>query len=197
MSPAAISSQALAQLDSLHRLARHLARDAAEADDLVQEAFVSALRSASTYRQTENGIRPWLFKILHNCLRQRRRRDSKVRFNSDELPESIDETGGEVFGQLMTANASLDELDWDQVDERLKAAIGGLPENLKIIFLLFAIEDLKYREIAEVLDIPTGTVMSRLARARRLIVEGLASAGVDPEGRSSRTGIVQRDSLAS
>jgi RNA polymerase sigma-70 factor, ECF subfamily len=191
LTPAAFRGAAVAQLASLYRLARHLARDGAEADDLVQEAFLNAFRGAHTYQHSEGGMRPWLFKILHNCLRQRRRRDGRVTFDSDGVSDSADEGVTDPYAGLMTVNAQLDELDWDHVDERLKSAVASLPENLRVVFLLFAIEDLKYREIAEVLEIPTGTVMSRLARARRLLIMGLNGPAKDVEIQTREPNIVQ------
>ena len=77
-----------------------------------------------------------------------------------------------------------DGVDWDDVDERLAAAVRALPDEFRAPFLLFAVEDLKYREIAAVLDVPIGTVMSRLARARRQLMERLGYGAGGNRGRN-------------
>lgn len=160
---------ALAQLPSLHRLAFHLSRDAFVADDLVQETYLLAFRSADTFQDRSGGIRPWLFKIMHNAYRLRARREGRVVFDDELVEERPEEPSVEMFA----SNSRLDELNWDLVDESLKSAIHALPESLREVFLLFAVEDLKYREISDVLAVPVGTVMSRLARARKMLVSSL------------------------
>lgn len=160
---------ALAQLECLHRLAFHLCRDTATADDLVQETYLLAFRSAHTFKQQSGGIRSWMFKILHNAYRLRGRRDQRLVFDDGLIDDREDQSAAD----LLAPNSRLDDLNWDAVDESLKSAIHKLPDPLRTVFLLFAVEDLKYSEIADVLAIPVGTVMSRLARARQLLTESL------------------------
>lgn len=169
--PVAFRDAALAQLSALYRLAFHLSGDATTADDLVQETYLLAFRSAHTFQPRGGGIRPWLFKILHNAYRVRARFDSRLVFDDGFLDRAEDES---ALG-LLAPNARVDDVNWEMVDESLKHAIDDLPESLRVVFLLFAVEDLRYRNIADVLEIPIGTVMSRLARARKLLIDSLAA----------------------
>lgn len=156
---------AVAELTSVYRLAVNLARDRAEADDLVQETYLRAFRSGENFRLQEFGLRPWLFRILHNVFRTRRR-NSKRSVDSADLSQVTAPVAIETI-------FSIAHIDWDHVDEDLKKAIHSLSDELREVFLLFAVEDLKYREIAAVLEIPIGTVMSRLSRARVALAAAL------------------------
>lgn len=156
---------AVAELTSVYRLAVNLARDRAEADDLVQETYLRAFRSGENFRLQEFGLRPWLFRILHNVFRTRRR-NSKRSIDSADLSQVTAPVVNEAI-------FSIAHIDWDHVDEDLKKAIHSLSDELREVFLLFAVEDLKYREIAAVLEIPIGTVMSRLSRARVALAAAL------------------------
>lgn len=157
----------LDELPALHRLSRHLADDVQEADDLLQESLLRALRAAGRFVLGPMGIRPWLFKILYNTHRNLRR-DRPV----ERLFEDF-ENDTKHAAPAEPSAASLATLDWEQVDEELYAAVQSLSEDYRVIFLLFAVEQLKYREIGEVLGVPLGTVMSRLARARQQLIERL------------------------
>ena len=178
MDPAAFHALTLAEVDAVHRLAYHLCRDRHEADDLVQETYLRALRSADTYRAGDPGVRPWLFKILHNVLhtrraRDRRRRDVLRHFGDEPRPATEADPGA----ALPTAAGDVDAWaagPWDALDERLCRAIRLLPVAHRTVFLLSAVEDLKYREIADVVGVPVGTVMSRLSRARAALAAQLA-----------------------
>ncbi len=162
-------SLALAELDAVHRMAFHLARDREVAEDLVQETYVKALAAEDRFELRERGIRPWLFKILHNVFYTRIGKDRRAPTLMDDL-------------QHHAASHELDQpapcwdlasLDWEQVDDRLKRALDELPEHYRLVLLLWAVEGMKYREIADVLAVPLGTVMSRLYRARATLSEQL------------------------
>lgn len=168
LTPERFRELAVAELDALYRLAHYLALDAAEADDLVQETYAKAFHAAPGFVLGPRGMRPWLMRILNNVLRTRRRDERRMKVGLSGVDEPVDEAGGGL-----TPNARLADLDWEQVGDRLKAAVLSLPVELRITFLLFAVEDLKYREIAEVLDVPIGTVMSRLNRARQALIKRL------------------------
>jgi len=170
---AAFQEAALKQLESLHRFAVHLSRDTLLADELVQETYLQAFRSEHTFDRSLKEIRPWLFKILNNALRQHFRRQS--RGAATERLNDSHEDAAAANADLLSPNARLQDLNWEHVDDVLKHAIDALPDSLRTVFLLFAVEDLKYREIAEVEGIPAGTVMSRLSRARQLLMQALAS----------------------
>lgn len=159
------------QLDAVYRMALQLARRTDEAADLVQETYLKALRAADRYQEQGGGIRPWLFKILHNVFYTRVGRSKRVtQLGDDELgAESAEPAPGEP-GPVW----NLAELDWEHVDERIKQAIEGLKPEYRSVLLLWGVEGLKYREISEVQDIPIGTVMSRLHRARSILAEELS-----------------------
>lgn len=156
---------ALNELDAVYRMALHLTRDPQEAEDLVQETFLRALRSESTFELRDSGIRPWLFKILHNAFYSRLQRQKREPTLADDMQHEL------AADELEHASPAWDlaSLDWEAVDERLKQAIDELDPRYRDVLLLWAVEGLKYREIAEVLDIPMGTVMSRLYRARAVL----------------------------
>jgi RNA polymerase sigma-70 factor (ECF subfamily) len=154
-------------LDALHRFAFHLTLSRDEADDLVQETYLRAFRGRETFHPHEHGARPWLFKILHNEHRSRRMRAGRA-------PQADDGLDGHAAAAPDFRTA---ELDWDEVDERLKAAVEDLPEHLRLVLLLWAVDGMKYKEIAEVAGVPIGTVMSRLYRARASMCEQVADLG--------------------
>ena len=160
----------MAEMDGVYRMAMHLARHPDDAGDLVQETYLKAFRSWRTFEMRDSGIKPWLFKILHNTFFTSRKKKLREPTLGDDLPEP-------------SANGSLDDpepawdlasLDWEQVDDRLKQAIDELPEHYREVLLLWAVEGLKYREVADVLGVALGTVMSRLHRARSTLSESLA-----------------------
>jgi RNA polymerase sigma-70 factor (ECF subfamily) len=178
MDPQPFHKLALAEVEAVHRLAYHLCRDAHEADDLVQETYLRALRSADGFTPGEHGVRPWLFKILHNVLHTRRGKDRRRREVLRRAFEGSVEQDGPAAGSPSgdgpaSAAGSVASIHWDGLDERLCRAIRALPLAHRTVFLLSAVEDLKYREIADVVGVPVGTVMSRLSRARATLVAQL------------------------
>lgn len=174
---------ALEQLDAVYRLAFHLTRDREQAEDLTQEVYLRALqpRSVARFQTRGAGMRAWLFTIAHNLYY------SKLKRNAHE-PTPV----GEFFGQAIDQpgpgepSPAWDQasFDWEQVDGRLKSAIDQLSAEHREVLLMWGVEGLKYREIAEILEVPLGTVMSRLHRARRIVAEHLAAG--DTNGASRR-----------
>lgn len=173
---------ALAELDAVYRMALHLCRRPDEAQDLVQETYLRALGAEASFELRERGIRPWLFKILHNVFYTRLGKQSRQPTLAEDLrlenaAEELDDT---------PPCWDLASLDWEQVDERLKLAMDELDPRYRDVLLLWAVEGMKYREIADVLDVPLGTVMSRLYRARAVLSEQLAGMakehGITVEG---------------
>lgn len=165
----------LEELNSVYRLACHLARSKDEAEDLVQETYLRALKSRATFRTTDHGARPWLFTILHNTYKTRAaRRQREPAVASDAIDDFPD--------QPAPSGMALDGIDWEQVDERLKKAVDALPPTYRAVLLMWAVEGLKYREIARIIDAPVGTVMSRLHRARQAIMEQLSSRATERGG---------------
>ena len=155
----AFESLALEQMDSVHRMALHLTRQEDLAEDVVQETYLRAFKAASSFEDRGDGIRPWLWRICRNVFYTMINKQRRELTGQDELFHQCvanEPTGGWDFRTL----------DWEQVDERLKQAIDALDVQYREVLLLWAVDGLKYREVADVLDIPIGTVMSRLYRAR-------------------------------
>lgn len=162
---------ALQHLDAMFRMAMQLTRHPDEASDLVQEAMLKALRFAERFEEQGGGIRPWLFKILHNVFYTRLAKAKRRGVLVDDLPNAATE---EPAPDEPAPAWNLASLDWDHVDERLKEAIESLKPEYRSVLLLWGVEGMKYREIAEIQDVPIGTVMSRLHRARSILTEQLA-----------------------
>jgi RNA polymerase sigma-70 factor (ECF subfamily) len=154
-------------LDAAYNFARFLSRDADVSQDIVQEAFLRAYRSFDTYQGGDP--RAWLFAIVRNCCHVWRQTDRrKARFEqhmSDGGGSNADAAGEyEIASQEDTPEmATIRRSE----QERVRAVISGLPEPMREILVLRELEDLSYKDIAEIIDAPIGTVMSRLARARR------------------------------
>lgn len=178
VSPAEFRTLALAEMDAVYRLAYHLARQPEEADDFVQETYLRAFKSAGSYRPHEHGVRPWLFKILHNVINTRLSQQLRQREVLEDLRHQAASSSSGPAGV-----PDLSGIDWDRIDERLKAAIHELPLTHRTAFLLCAVEGLTYREIADVTEVPIGTVMSRLYRARAILAERLVTLGTE-QGRN-------------
>lgn len=165
----------LAEMDALYRMAMHLARHPDDAADLVQETYLKAFRAEANFEVRGQGVRPWLFKILHNNYYSRVGKLQREPTLADDLAH--DQAASELDSPPPAWD--LESLDWEQVDQRLKQAITQLPLHYREVLLLWAVEGLKYRQIAEVLGIPLGTVMSRLYRARAILSQQLADLATE------------------
>ncbi|MGO4566731.1 sigma-70 family RNA polymerase sigma factor [Rhizobium sp. 2YAF20] len=153
-------------LDSAYNFARFLCRDADAAQDIVQDAFLRAFRSFEGYRGGDP--RAWLFSIVRNCYHawlQQRRRKTRVEVPLDDKDADTDTaTMPQEFasGEESAETAMIRDTE----AQRVRAVINTLPEAMREVLILREFEDLSYRQIAEIIDAPIGTVMSRLARAR-------------------------------
>jgi len=164
----------LAQLDSLYRTALRMTNNRQEAEDLVQETMLKAFRFAHTYQPGTN-LRAWLFRILNTSAINRYRKQA-AHPTPTPLPD------GEEFylynqirdlsGQELSAGAEEEVLS-KYLDEDVFKALNDLPPNFRMAVVLADIEGLSYKEIAEALQIPIGTVMSRISRARRQLQQSL------------------------
>jgi RNA polymerase sigma-70 factor, ECF subfamily len=155
---------ALEQIDLLYRVARRLARDPQRAEDLVQETYVRAIRSWTSFDLKDHGIRPWLLRIMHNLHYSRSDRDRKQPLAVEQ--EHLDAASA-------TEPVDLERFDLDRMDQQLVRALDQLPGDYQTVLMLWAIDGLSYKEIAESVGIPIGTVMSRLHRARQRLSEQL------------------------
>jgi RNA polymerase sigma factor (sigma-70 family) len=156
---------ALPHLDDVYTLARYLLRDSGDAEDAVQECYLRALKHFDSYRGP--AMKPWLFAILRNVCRAEyaRRANSPTTGTIDDLPENAEQTPLWHEAQETPEGQILRRWDADTV-RRLVAA---LAEPFRETFVLREIQNLSYREIADVVEAPVGTVMSRLARARAML----------------------------
>ncbi len=162
--------RALEHLDAVHRMAMQLTRRPDEAADLVQETYLRAIRSCGSFEERGAGMRAWLFTIAHNVFMSRRKRESRAPSAVGEFYEADERQGAPDEPPPAWDLASL---DWEHVDDRLKKAIGELSVEHREVLLLWGVEGMKYREIADVLGMPIGTVMSRLHRARKILADAL------------------------
>jgi RNA polymerase sigma-70 factor (ECF subfamily) len=156
---------ALAQLDALYRMARRLTRDPSRSDDLVQETFARALRSRDNFQLQEYGIKPWLLRIMYNL--HLNRADREKRQPASATDEALEQ------GSHSADELPIDPASFQAMDQQLVKALDDLPEDYRTVMLLWAVEELSYKEIADTLEIPVGTVMSRLFRARQRLAAQL------------------------
>lgn len=175
---ALFEAEALACLDSLYRTAMRLTRVPADAEDLVQETYLKAFRAADRFEPGTN-LRAWLFTILHNTARNRfrdRARDA-VTVDSELVERSADAPPSSLAGPgARAAETPETALLRDRLAPELQAAVDALPAAFRQAVWLRDVEEFSYAEIAEMLSIPAGTVMSRISRGRRLLYERLAPA---------------------
>jgi RNA polymerase sigma factor (sigma-70 family) len=160
--------QVLPCLDAAYSLARWLVRDEHVAEDVVQDAYLRAFRYFGSFRGDD--ARPWLLGIVRNCcyswfVQQKRSLEFEVDFQDADAPSLDAQERPQTPETLL-----LQKVERAQVT----AAIGSLPLAFREALVLREIEELSYEDIARVLDIPKGTVMSRLSRARRLLHEYLS-----------------------
>jgi RNA polymerase sigma-70 factor (ECF subfamily) len=171
---------ALPHLDDVYTLARYLLRSPADAEDAVQECYLRALRHFDGFRGGQ--IRPWLMAILRNVCRAElaRRSGLAAADPSGELPDNVVPLWQEP--DLSPETEMLRQRD----AETVQALLAELPAPFREAIVLRDINSLSYREIAEAIDAPVGTVMSRLARARSLLREAWRRSESEPslEGRS-------------
>ncbi|MGP1345652.1 MAG: sigma-70 family RNA polymerase sigma factor [Phycisphaerales bacterium] len=170
MDRAEFEQLAMEHMDAVYRLALQLTRRPEEASDLVQDTYLKALRSSENFEERGKGMRAWLFTIAHHTFYTKMRRQAR---GPQAVPDIFDADEDATIPGEPPPVRDLRSLDWEYVDERLKAAIGELPPEQREILLLWGVEGLKYREIAAMMDVPIGTVMSRLHRARKTLGETL------------------------
>jgi len=188
--------QALPFLDSLYNTAYRLARNAEDAEDLVQETYLKAYRSFDQFTPGTN-LKAWMFKILKNAFINEYRRRQAVPAESDfaEIEENLEShLRPEAAGQIKDPEQEALE---GALDEGVQRALDELPPDYRIAVVLADLEGFSYKEIADILEIPVGTVMSRLYRGRKLLEEVLLryarshnylQPGEEPAKRRSRAG---------
>jgi len=160
---------ALAHLDALYRTALRLTRNRTEAEDIVQEACLRAFRGFHRFDPGTNA-RAWLFTILRNVFLNRLRREGREVFQGDAM---LEEAGDSATLEAASASPE-EEFLQTVVHGDVDRALNALPLAFREVVVLADLEGLSYREIAEVVGCPLGTVMSRLSRGRRLLRTSLA-----------------------
>src|SRR6188768_3480779 len=162
----AFDVEALSHVDSLYRTARRLTRTPADAEDLVQETYLKAFRAAAQFEPGTN-LRAWLFTILHNTARNRARDRARDAVSVDS--ETVDQAAdGPSYGGAAPAPTPESLLVREALTPDVQAAIDELPAAFREAVWLRDVEEFSYAEIADMLSIPAGTVMSRISRGRRM-----------------------------
>jgi RNA polymerase sigma-70 factor (ECF subfamily) len=158
----------LPHLSAAYRLARYLTRSDYDADDVVQEAFLRALRYFGGFRgEGASQSRAWLLAIVRNMAHTWRHRH-----RADASATEFDET---MHSEAASDEHPGSELSRRESRETLAAALAQLPPDFREVIVLREIEGLSYKEISEVVDVPVGTIMSRLSRARKRLQEALVA----------------------
>jgi RNA polymerase sigma-70 factor (ECF subfamily) len=168
--------EALELADQVYRVARRLVSSREEAEDLMQETYARAFRSWQSFQPGTN-LRAWLLRILTNLNIDRGRR---VQRSPDLQP--LEEGDYFLYNKLESAGDS----DAEKVDQRLSqddavAALSAVPHDFRDVIVLVDIGDFSYADAAQILEIPIGTVMSRLHRGRRILKRELADRAVGSE----------------
>jgi RNA polymerase sigma-70 factor (ECF subfamily) len=159
-------------LPSLYGAAMRLTRNPADAEDLIQDTYLRAFRGFAGFKEGTN-LKAWLYRILTNSFintyRKRQREPQTV-----DGPDDIDEwyLFDRLGAQSVQGSAESEVLD-RMPDEDVKRALESIPENFRMAVLLADVEGFSYKEIAEIMDVPIGTVMSRLHRGRKALEKAL------------------------
>ena len=171
---------AMPLFDSLYNFARWIARDSDDAEDLVQETYLKALRSFASFQPGTN-FRAWMFRILRNTFLSSRKTFERRMIDTLESEED----GPELAVVSETPETIL--MNRSNI-QRVQRAIDDLPAHYRETLLLCEVEEMSYQQIAEILSVPIGTVMSRLARARKAVRESVGSTtGAPPLVKGAQT----------
>jgi RNA polymerase sigma-70 factor (ECF subfamily) len=193
---ARFAEDAMPLMGSLYSAALRMTRNPADAEDLVQETYLKAYRGYGGFQEGTN-LKAWLYRILTNTYiniyRAKQRRPDETELDESEDVYLYRRLGGLEAAQV--GRSAEDELmDWF-TEAEIKQAVEDLPEQFRMAVLLADVEGFSYKEIAEILDIPIGTVMSRLHRGRSRLqkslfdfarTRGLADADADPDAPPRR-----------
>ena len=170
------TEEALSYIDSLYGTALRLTRRTQDAEDLVQETYLKAFRASAQFERGTN-LKAWLFTILHNTFRNMRRHAGRnpVDVNSETVEHAVDRAAEEQTPEQLLTRATL--------DADLQAALDEMPDAFRQAVWLRDVEEFTYAEIAAMLDVPIGTVMSRISRGRRILYARLAATRSAPSTR--------------
>jgi RNA polymerase sigma-70 factor (ECF subfamily) len=176
---ARFAEEAMEYMSSLYSAALRMTRNPADAEDLVQETYLKAYRAFGSFKEGTN-LKAWLYRILTNTFinayRARKRRPEQTELDDVEDLYLYRRLGGL---EAVSAGRSAEEEVLEHFTEgEVKAAVEELPEQFRLAVLLADVEGFSYKEIAEILDIPIGTVMSRLHRGRKALQKTLHDFGM-------------------
>jgi RNA polymerase sigma-70 factor (ECF subfamily) len=171
---ATFAEQAMPLMSSLYSGALRMTRNPADADDLVQETYLRAFRGFGGFQEGTN-LKAWMYRILTNTYinsyRAKQRRPDETDLDEVEDLYLYRRLGG--LEAARSGRSAEDELMDTFSEAEVKAAVEALPENFRMAVMLADVEGFAYKEIAEILDIPIGTVMSRLHRGRKALQKAL------------------------
>jgi RNA polymerase sigma-70 factor, ECF subfamily len=186
---------AMPYMDALYSAALRMTRNPSDAEDLVQETYLRAYRGFGGFKDGTN-LKAWLYKILTNTFintyRAKKRRPDETELDDSEEYVLYRRIGG-LEAAAAERTPETEVLD-AMPDELVKEALEAIPEQFRIAVLLADVEGFSYKEIAEITDVPVGTVMSRLHRGRRQLQSrlmdyarerGLVPAGAEPAGQAA------------
>jgi len=172
---------ALALSDQVYRVARHMVGSREEAEDLVQETYARAFRSWRTFQAGTN-LRAWLLRILTNLNIDRGRKQQRTPetqpleegdyFLYNRLEEAVGDEGGPAAEERVLERLSQDDI---------VSALAAVPHDFRDVIVLVDLGDFSYQDAAQILDIPIGTVMSRLHRGRRVLKSELAETAMEAD----------------
>jgi len=163
------AQEALSYVDSLYGTALRLTRHVPDAEDLVQDTYLKAFRAEAQFQRGTN-LKAWLFTILHNTFRNRRRDAgrSPIDVDSEVVEQAMERGAQDRTPEALLARATL--------DADLQSALDALPDAFRQAVWLRDVEEFSYAEIAAIVGVPIGTVMSRISRGRRMLHEKLVAA---------------------
>ena len=171
--PDTFADAAMPLMDQLYSAALRMTRNAADAEDLVQETYLKAYRGYERFEEGSN-LKAWMYRILTNSYINRYRAKQRRPDESDLADVEDMYLYRRLGGEQSTVGASAEDAFLSSVtDEQVKSAIEAIPENFRIAVLLADVEGFAYKEIAEILDVPIGTVMSRIHRGRKALEKQL------------------------
>ena len=179
-SQATFADQAMEHMSSLYSAALRMTRNPADAEDLLQETYLKAYRSFESFQEGTN-LKAWLYRILTNtyinAYRAKKRRPEQTDVEDVEDLYLYHRLGGL---EAAAAGRSAEEEVLERfTDDEVKGALESLPDNFRMAVLLADVEGFSYKEIAEIMDVPIGTVMSRLHRGRRALQKALHDFGMN------------------
>ncbi|MCO6358316.1 RNA polymerase ECF family sigma subunit [Roseivirga pacifica] len=162
----------MVHVDSMYNFAYRLTFDEDDAKDLVQDTYLKAFRFINSFERGTNA-KAWLFRILKNSFinefRKKSKQPAKVDYNEVEQYYNSDDAGASITTDLRVETVQ------DMIGDEISGALNGIPVDFRTVIILSDLEGFTYEEMSKILDIPIGTVRSRLHRARNMLKEKLVS----------------------